>query len=95
VTRRVDTCDPGPERESKERGTLNPSVVGGSLRPREEDDTPAVGPSALRGKIASFGPFRLHATERLRDLVAAANLLQQLRKCNGVAKKCAAARPIS
>jgi predicted ATPase/DNA-binding winged helix-turn-helix (wHTH) protein len=26
-----------------------------------------VGPSTLRGKIASFGPFRLHATERLLE----------------------------
>lgn len=34
---------------------------------QEEDDTPAVGPSALRGRIASFGPFRLHATERLLE----------------------------
>src|SRR5580698_4364086 len=33
----------------------------------DPDDTPAVGLSALRGKIASFGPFRLHATERLLE----------------------------
>src|SRR5580692_1097161 len=32
-----------------------------------EDATPTVAPSALRGKIASFGPFRLHATERLLE----------------------------
>ena len=67
VTRRVDTCDPGRERESEERGTPNASAVAGSPRTQEEDDTPAVGPSALRGKIASFGPFRLHATERLLE----------------------------
>jgi predicted ATPase/DNA-binding winged helix-turn-helix (wHTH) protein len=41
-----------PGRESEERGTPNAS---------------AVGPSALRGKIASFGPFRVHATERLLE----------------------------
>ena len=67
VTRRIDTCDPGPERESEERGTPNASAIGGSPRTREEDDTPAVGPPALRGKIASFGPFRLHAIERLLE----------------------------
>ena len=36
----------------------------------QERGTPgsfAVGPPALRGKIASFGPFRLHATERLLE----------------------------
>jgi predicted ATPase len=63
----VDKCDPGPKRESEERGTPNASAIGGSPRTREEDDTPAVGPSALRGKIASFGPFRLRATERLLE----------------------------
>jgi predicted ATPase/DNA-binding winged helix-turn-helix (wHTH) protein len=61
VTRRVDACDPGTEQE---RGTPNASAIGGSPRTREEDDTAAVGPPALRGKIASFGPFRLYATER-------------------------------
>ena len=67
VTRREDSCDPGQERESEERGTPSVSAVAGSPRTQEEDDTPAVGPSALRGKIASFGPFRLHATERLLE----------------------------
>ena len=67
MTRRIDTFDPGRERESKERGSPTASAVGGSPRAQEEDDTPAVGPSALRGKIASFGPFRLHATERLLE----------------------------
>ena len=50
MTRRIDTCDPGPE--SEERGISNAA---------------AVGPSALRGKIASFGPFRLYVTERLLE----------------------------
>ena len=38
----------------------------GSPRTRE-DDTLVISPSALLGKIASFGPFRLHATERLLE----------------------------
>jgi predicted ATPase/DNA-binding winged helix-turn-helix (wHTH) protein len=67
VTRRVDTCDPGREREREERGTPNAFAVAGSPRTQEEDDAPAVGPSALRGKIASFGPFRLYATKRLLE----------------------------
>ena len=67
VTRHVDTCDPAPEPESEARETPNASAIGSSPRAREEDDTPAVGPSDLRGKIASFGPFRLHATERLLE----------------------------
>ena len=50
MTRRIDTCDPGPE--SEERGISNAA---------------AAGPSALRGKIASFGPFRLYVTERLLE----------------------------
>jgi predicted ATPase len=65
VTRRVD--DPGRERESEERGISDASAVAGSLRTQEEDDTSAVGPSTLPGKIASFGPFRLHATGRLLE----------------------------
>ena len=65
VTRRVDTGDPGQGRGSDERGSPNASAAGGSPRTQEEeDDIPAVGPSVLWGKIASFGPFRLHATER-------------------------------
>ena len=67
VTRRVDSCDPGREREREERGSPNASAVARSLRTQEEDDIPVVGPSALRGKIASFGPFRLHATKRLLE----------------------------
>ncbi len=67
MTRREDTCDPGRKRENEERGTPSVSAVAGSPHTQEEDDAPAVGPSALRGKIASFGPFRLHATERLLE----------------------------
>ena len=52
MARHIDTCDPGGEHGSEERGSPNAS---------------AVGPSALQGTIASFGPFRLHATERLLE----------------------------
>jgi predicted ATPase len=67
VTERVDTCGPGRERESEGRGTPNASAIAPPPRAQEEDDASAVGPSTLRGKIASFGPFRLHATERLLE----------------------------
>jgi predicted ATPase/DNA-binding winged helix-turn-helix (wHTH) protein len=67
VTRGVDTRDPDRERENEERGTPSPSAVARSPGGQEQEDTPAVGPSPLRGKIASFGPFRLHATERLLE----------------------------
>jgi predicted ATPase len=67
VTRRVGTCDLGREGEGEERGTPNASLVGGSPRTQQVDDAPAVAPPALRGKIASFGPFRLHATKRLLE----------------------------
>ena len=48
----MERCDPGREREREERGT--PTAA-------------AIGLPALRGKIASFGPFRLHVTERLLE----------------------------
>ena len=67
MTRRVDTCDPDHDPEREEHGTPNAYAVGGSPRPREGEDTPTVGPSALRGKISFFGPFRLHAAERLLE----------------------------
>jgi len=50
VTRIVDTCDPGAERESDARGRPIASAV----------DRPA-----LPGAIASFGPFRLYIAERV------------------------------
>jgi predicted ATPase/DNA-binding winged helix-turn-helix (wHTH) protein len=53
VAQRIDTCDPSGEHESEERGS--------------SPNASAVGTSALPGKIASFGPFRLHATERLLE----------------------------
>jgi predicted ATPase/DNA-binding winged helix-turn-helix (wHTH) protein len=59
--RSIDACDSGTEQES---GTPNASTVGRSSRTQEENDTRPARPSNLRGKLASFGPFRLHATER-------------------------------
>jgi predicted ATPase/DNA-binding winged helix-turn-helix (wHTH) protein len=67
VARRIDACDPGPERGSEEGGSPVESSVGGVRRIQEVDDRPALGPTVLRGKIASFGPFRLRATERLLE----------------------------
>src|ERR1700722_7312574 len=61
----MEACHPGRERE--ERGTPNAAPVARSPRTQEQYDTPAVGLPALRGKIASFGPFRLHVTERLLE----------------------------
>ena len=63
VTRRIDTCEPASEREGG--GSSYASPEGGSLRRQEGHDIPAVRPSALRGQIASFGPFQLYATERV------------------------------
>ena len=65
MTQRFDKCGPGQECESEAHGT--PNASGFAPHTQEEDDTPAVSPSTLRGKIASFGPFRLHATERLLE----------------------------
>jgi predicted ATPase/DNA-binding winged helix-turn-helix (wHTH) protein len=48
----MEARDAGRERKREERGTPNAT---------------AVAPSALRGKIASFGPFRLHVSERLLE----------------------------
>ena len=67
VARRADMCDLGPERGIAEAGTPVDSVVGGAPRIQEDEDQRAIGPSALRGKIASFGPFRVRATERLLE----------------------------
>jgi predicted ATPase/DNA-binding winged helix-turn-helix (wHTH) protein len=67
VARRIDTREPSRDCESYQRGTAVVSANLPSRPTRMEDDGPAVGSSALRGKIASFGPFRLHATERLLE----------------------------
>jgi predicted ATPase/DNA-binding winged helix-turn-helix (wHTH) protein len=48
-------------------GIPDVSAVGGLPRTEGEDDTPADGRSRLRGKIASFGPFRLHTNQRLLE----------------------------
>jgi predicted ATPase/DNA-binding winged helix-turn-helix (wHTH) protein len=44
-----------------------PALPCNAQPPVEQDDTDtaSVGPPALQGRVASFGPFRLHATERL------------------------------
>ena len=62
---KMQACHPGREREG--RGTPNAAAITRSPRTQEQDDTRAVGPAALRGKIASFGPFRLHVIERLLE----------------------------
>jgi predicted ATPase/DNA-binding winged helix-turn-helix (wHTH) protein len=67
VTRRVDTRDPGREREGEERSASNASALGSSPPTQEEDDAPSVRPCVFREKIASFGPFRLNATKRLLE----------------------------
>jgi len=40
------------------------STIGGAPRIQEDEGTPAFRLSAMRGKVATFGPFRLRATER-------------------------------
>jgi predicted ATPase len=72
VTRRIDTCDRDQEPERKERRTPNAYAQSRLPRSQEEDGMPADGPSAFRGTIASFGPFRLYATERVLEKNATA-----------------------
>ena len=67
MTRRVDTCHRNQELETKERRTPHAHAESRSHHGQDEDDMPADGPSALRGTIASFGPFRLYATERVLE----------------------------
>jgi predicted ATPase/DNA-binding winged helix-turn-helix (wHTH) protein len=67
VVRRIDMPEPSRESESYQCGTAIASATVPSLPARNEDDTPAVGSSTLQGKIASFGPFRLHASARLLE----------------------------
>jgi len=67
VTRRIEECDPGRGGDSEGSGIPDVSAVDGLPRTEAEDDAPAVGRSRLRGKVASFGPFRLHANERLLE----------------------------
>ena len=63
MTRRIDTCDPASESET--RGSSIASAVGVSPGSHKEDDIPATALSPLRRKIALFGPFLLYATERV------------------------------
>jgi predicted ATPase/DNA-binding winged helix-turn-helix (wHTH) protein len=67
VARRIDTREPSREGESHERGTAIASATVPSLPTQTAGDDPAIGPGALWGKVVSFGPFRLHATERLLE----------------------------
>src|SRR5580698_2993064 len=67
VARSTDTSDSGREREHEECGTSRDHAVSGSPGTKAEDDAHAIGPTALRGAIASFGPFRLHVTARLLE----------------------------
>ena len=63
MTRRVDTRDPlGGRRERESEAPNPPPDVRSAATPDEEHGSRSR-PSALRGTIASFGPFRLHATE--------------------------------
>ena len=61
----MEGCDPGRERERE--GREPPNAAARSPHTQEQDDTSAVGPPALQGKITSFGPFRLPVTERLLE----------------------------
>jgi predicted ATPase len=67
VTRRGETGDIDSKSGREERASQNAAAGGGPPRSQVEDDAPAVGLSVLRGKIASFGPFRLYVTERLLE----------------------------
>ena len=62
----MEACDLGRE-EREERACPNAAAVARSPRTQEQEDTPAVGLTALPGKIASFGPFRLYVTARLLE----------------------------
>ena len=69
MARRGETGDIDSKsgREERARAFQNAATGDGPPGSQVEDDTLAVGPSALRGKIASFGPFRLYLTERLLE----------------------------
>jgi len=67
VTRRGETGDIDSKSGREERASQNAAAGSGPPRSQVEDDAPAVGLSVLRGKIASFGPFRLYVTERLLE----------------------------
>jgi predicted ATPase/DNA-binding winged helix-turn-helix (wHTH) protein len=67
VTRRGETGDIDSKSGREERAFQNAAAGAGPPGSQVEDDTLPIGQSALRGKIASFGPFRLHVTERLLE----------------------------
>jgi predicted ATPase/DNA-binding winged helix-turn-helix (wHTH) protein len=67
VTRRFGTGTPDRKRGRAEPPIARPIPHAQSPVEQDETDTSSVGPSALQGRVASFGPFRLHATERLLE----------------------------
>jgi predicted ATPase/DNA-binding winged helix-turn-helix (wHTH) protein len=73
VTRRGETGETGSKRGGEERTAHSTAAGNGPPGSREEEhDTPAVGRSALRRSVATFGPFRLYVTERLLEKNGAA-----------------------
>lgn len=68
MTERVNTMSaPGESRERAPLGTPAPPSAGSSPGTRSEVGPGPLGPFASRGKIASFGPYRLHASERVLE----------------------------
>jgi predicted ATPase/DNA-binding winged helix-turn-helix (wHTH) protein len=65
VTQRFDTGTLDRTRGRAEPLVPRPALHAQSPGEQVDTDTSSVGPPALQGRVASFGPFRLHATERL------------------------------
>ena len=64
MTRRANACNRGQGSEREKHRAPNAYAGGGLPSSQEEDAIPTAGPPALRGKVVSFGPFRLYVTER-------------------------------
>ena len=68
MTQRVHTMSaPGGSRERAPLETPAPPSAGSSPGTRSEVRPGPLGPLASRGKIASFGPYRLHASKRVLE----------------------------
>ena len=68
VTQRVDTRNaPGGKRERVQLETPAPPSAVTSPSTQNQEGAPALGASASRGRIASFGPFRLYASQRVLE----------------------------
>src|SRR5258708_340693 len=65
VTQRFDTGSPNRTGGRAEPLVPRPALHAQSPVEQDDADTSSVAPPALQGRVASFGPFRLHATERL------------------------------